>query len=143
MKPASSSQPPARPPPRAVFLEPLSARVAVPEAIRAKVAAVRLRVPPRARRPAFRALTTAAPALRCAQAKDTIHPAERVTVQSTVDGGRERSLEAMADCATMMISPGVEGAAAPAAEAAAAAAWASWTPAARAARFVSAGNWPI
>jgi hypothetical protein len=67
-----------------------------------------------------------------------------VTVQGTVDGGRERSLEAMADCSTMMLCPSAEGAAPPAAAAAAAAAaWASWTPEARFARFVKAGNWPI
>ena len=72
-------------------------------------------------------------------------------MQSTVDGGRERSLEAMADCAAMMICAGGAsagaGASSSSSSAAAAAAhgnaWASWTAEARLTRFVHAGNWPL
>ena len=86
-------------------------------------------------------------------------------MQGTVDGGRERSLEAMADCAAMMLSGHVDadmggggdgggggggggdggtGAGADAGTAAAGAnAWSSWTAEARLRRFMHAGNWPL
>ena len=63
------------------------------------------------------------------------HPAERRTVQATVDGGHDRAFEALGDCATTLRAPetGI----------ASENPWSSWTREARLYRFRKAGHYPF
>ena len=63
------------------------------------------------------------------------HPAERRTAQATVDGGHDRALEALGDCASTLRAPEIGSALDNP--------WSSWTREARVRRFRDAGHYPF